>query len=458
MKLEVVLSAIGPRVGVDYRPDLAIQSVGDQRQREDLRVENGVAVIEVFGSLIHRSRGMSFGSGLTSFEQLRGEFDAAMADNSVKAIVLQMDSPGGEVSGAFDLADVIFNARGRKPIVAVVEDLAASAGFLIASSADEVVTTQTAEIGSVGVLIVHIDQSEANALMGFKVTHVFEGARKIDGTPHAALEGEALASIQSKLHDVMEIFVSKVSRNLDMNPADVMATEADTFIGERGVEVGFAARVGTLTGVLQELAQDTGSRRIMLAQQGVDMNKFLETLKPATVAMIPEADRDAIETPEQLAEYFAERTAVAEAKSLEISESNVATVTELAKVREEKAIEQFEKLARGFGHLKFEVGKFGAVLRACSEKLSDEEFEQLDEVLRAANGQIKTANIFGERGTDQGGDASTALEQLNGIAKTHQDKNPGMTHEKAFAQAIKENKTLYRQHRAEVRGTSATGA
>ena len=450
-KLEAVLSAVAPRLGVDYQPDLEHQSVGDQRQRAELRVENGVAIIEVFGSLIHRSRGMSFGSGLTSFEELRHEIESALLDRSIKAIILQMDSPGGEVSGAFDLADVIFNARGQKPIVALVEDLAASAGFLIASAADEVVTTQTAEVGSVGVVAVHFDQSEANAMAGFKVTHVFEGARKIDGTPHAALEGEALAAIQAKLHDIMEIFVNKVSRNLGMNPADIIATEADTFIGERGVEVGFASRVGTLTSVLQELAQDNGPGRLTFARKGVDMNAFLETLKPETVAMIPEADREAITSPEELAEYFAARASAAEAKTVEISEAADITVTELAQVREEKATEKFEKLARGYENLTVQADKFGAVLRACSDKLTNEEFESLEEILNAADAQIKTGKLFAETGTGRGGDASTALEQLNAIARTHQDKEPGMTNEAAFAKAIKENKTLYRTYRAEDR-------
>ena len=453
-KLEVILSAVAPKIGLVYKPEL-IQDVGDQRQRSDLRVINGVAVIEVFGSLVHRSRGMSFGSGLTSFESLQQEFEAAVADQSIKAIVLQMDSPGGEVSGAFDFADSIFNARGQKPIIALVEDLAASAGFLIASAADEVVTTQTAEVGSVGVVAVHFDQSEANKMAGFKVTHVFEGARKIDGTPHAPLEGDALASIQAKLHEIMDIFVHTVSRNLNMDPAAVLATEADTFIGERGVEVGFASRVGTLKGVLQELAQDNGIGRPRFAQKGVDMNKFLKTLKPETLALIPEADQKGIESPEQLAEYFATRTQKAEATAAEVVEANKATVTELAKVREEKQVAKFDKIAAGFTHIKVESAKLGKVLRECSDALSDETYESLEDILTAADAQLKHSKLFAETGTSNGADASSALEQLNHIAKSHREEDPKLTQEAAFAKAIKENKTLYRTYRAEDRAAGA---
>jgi ClpP class serine protease len=136
--------------------------------------------------------------GGTSYDSIREEFQAALADPSVGAIVFDIDSPGGEVSGCFDLVDEIFNARGIKPISAIVNEMAYSAAYAIASAADKVILPRTGGVGSVGVICVHMDQSQYDANVGVKFTPIFAGSHKGDFTPHAPLSTSALTICLSR--------------------------------------------------------------------------------------------------------------------------------------------------------------------------------------------------------------------------------------------------------------------
>src|SRR5690606_33365251 len=120
-------------------------------------------------------------------EQLGAELEELVADRSVSAIVLRIDSPGGLASGLFDFTDRIFEARQTKPIVAVVDDIAYSAAYAIAAAAEKIYVSRTSGVGSVGVVGYHVDRSEADAAEGLKVTAVYAGAHKIDFSPHFPL-------------------------------------------------------------------------------------------------------------------------------------------------------------------------------------------------------------------------------------------------------------------------------
>ncbi|WP_294948578.1 S49 family peptidase [Sulfurivirga sp.] len=202
------------------------------------REEGGaIAVLDISGPLVSRPTG--FCSPL-SYGEIREAFDAALNDASVGHIVLRIDSPGGEVAGLFDLADHIFEAREQKLITAVVDDMAASAAYAIASSASQVLVSRTGVVGSVGVVSYHIDQSGLNERMGVKVEYIYAGEHKVDGNPHQPLSDEARTRFQAEVDDLYEMFVALVARNRNLDAEAVRATEAATFRGVKAISTGFA--------------------------------------------------------------------------------------------------------------------------------------------------------------------------------------------------------------------------
>ena len=117
--------------------------------------------------------------GITSYTAIAANFAEALQDPGVRGILFDVDSPGGETVGCFELCDQIYSSRGQKPIYAVANDLAASAAYAIASAADRVFVTRMGAVGSVGVFACHVDQSRADAKAGFNYEFVYAGARKI---------------------------------------------------------------------------------------------------------------------------------------------------------------------------------------------------------------------------------------------------------------------------------------
>ena len=129
---------------------------------------------------------MSAWSGATSYEQIQRQVASAIDDAGVRAILLDIDSPGGETTGCFELSDYIYSVRGIKPVYAAANDIALSAAYAIASAASKVFVTRTGAVGSVGVYALHVDQSGFDKELGAKYTYVFAGEKKVDGNPHRA--------------------------------------------------------------------------------------------------------------------------------------------------------------------------------------------------------------------------------------------------------------------------------
>lgn len=168
-----------------------------ERTERGYRVVDGVAVISAMGGLVHRTKLAADSSLLIGYNDLAADMEDALAKADVHAIALVMDSPGGEVSGAFELAERIYAARGRKPIVAVADGMAASAAYLAASAADEVVLSATSYVGSIGVVMRHVDFSRALANDGITVSHIFAGEHKIDGNPYQPLPDAVRTALQT---------------------------------------------------------------------------------------------------------------------------------------------------------------------------------------------------------------------------------------------------------------------
>lgn len=146
-----------------------------------------IGVINLSGAMVNRPMPGASGPGPVSYAAVRDTFDELLNDDAVTSIILRLDTPGGMASGCFDLVDHIFEARGRKPVYALVDDHAYSAGFALASACDEIWISRTGGVGSVGVVRFHHDWSGNNAQIGLKVTPLFAGARKVDFNPNFPL-------------------------------------------------------------------------------------------------------------------------------------------------------------------------------------------------------------------------------------------------------------------------------
>jgi len=270
-KLEVIASVINDKIqGADLS-----NFTHEERLNAGYEAIKGVGIINVFGSLVHRADLIDAMSGMTSYEFLGDALDMALQDDEVKEIALVISSPGGEVSGAFDLADKIYSSRDIKKITAIVSDAALSAGYLLASAANEVVVTKTGYTGSIGVVMAHVDQSKFDEKVGVKYEFIFAGDHKIDGNSHEPLKDSVKAGFQSEINELYEMFVSTVARNRNISEQQVRDTQAKVYLGKSGLSVGLADRISTEGKELSrlfDLNSGAGSRRLSTTTRGTTMS------------------------------------------------------------------------------------------------------------------------------------------------------------------------------------------
>ena len=169
-KMDEIMCLVENKVaGIDM--DASVYKAASRKQRQ----QSKAIILPLSGVISQKQNMMTEYSGGTSTDVFGAWFDEAMADTSITSIVLDVDSPGGSVYGISELSRKIFNARGKKPIIAVANSLMASAAYWVASAADEIHVSPGGEVGSVGVIAVHTDRSENNAKEGFNVTYITAG-------------------------------------------------------------------------------------------------------------------------------------------------------------------------------------------------------------------------------------------------------------------------------------------
>lgn len=216
-------------------------------------VHAGIAIIEIRDVLVQRdSDCWWYGLG---YDVIAHHFLSAVNNAEVKAIVLNIDSDGGDCAGLFDLVEMIYAARGKKPIWAILEETAYSAAYAIASACDKIYVPQTGGVGSVGVIALFPDESKMLNEFGITINVVQFGARKADGAWFAPMSDEARQSFQGKIDQLGNLFVEVVARNRDLRTRDIIAQQADTFIGAQGVAEGLADEVASPIEALNQLLQ-----------------------------------------------------------------------------------------------------------------------------------------------------------------------------------------------------------
>lgn len=205
-------------------------------------VVDGIAVIEIAGTLVHRGAWIGQSSGMTSYEGIAAQLQAALADPSVRGIALDIDSFGGEVAGAFDLADRIRAASAQKPVHAFIAEHALSAGYVLASQANRIILPRTGAVGSIGVVALHTNMSGALDQKGIAITLIHAGAHKIDANPYQPLPESVHDQMQLQLESVRQLFAQTVAegRGGRFDAATALATEAAVFRGTDAVAAGLA--------------------------------------------------------------------------------------------------------------------------------------------------------------------------------------------------------------------------
>ncbi|WP_341812883.1 S49 family peptidase [Wolbachia endosymbiont (group A) of Cephus spinipes] len=308
----------------------------------------GIAIIRIYGVLTKKTEAFDHILDMTSYENIHEEIESALEDKSIETILLDIDSPGGEVNGVFDLADFIYESRAKKRIIAIANDDAYSAAYAIASSAEKIFLTRTSGIGSIGVIASHIDQSGFDEKQGIKYTTIFAGSRKNDLNPHEPMTSESLESLQKEVGRLYEMFLQLIARNRGLSIEKIRSTEAGLYFGENAVEIGLADGVTTFF----EFINNHKSRSVSmttneLTDEGYEncRREILEIIRLCNVSKMPEKIGEFIEQSvsveqarEVLMELLAERTAKAEIFSALPQNSSEDLMIQVAKARAQSSI------------------------------------------------------------------------------------------------------------------------
>ncbi|ECI4240310.1 S49 family peptidase [Salmonella enterica] len=213
---------------------------GDKPRARFYQVVNGIAVLPVSGTLVHKLGGMRPFSGMTGYDGITARLQQAMDDPEVKGVLLDIDSPGGQAAGAFDCADMIYRLGQQKPIWALMNDVACSGAMLLASACSRRLVTQTARIGSVGVVMAHASYAGKLEQEGVEITLLYSGKHKTDLNPYQALPDDVRTDYQQKMDDTRQMFSEKVAQYTGLSVDAVMATEAAIYDGQAGIDAGLA--------------------------------------------------------------------------------------------------------------------------------------------------------------------------------------------------------------------------
>ncbi|WP_449542430.1 S49 family peptidase [Enterobacter ludwigii] len=369
------------------------------RPARSYQVTNGIAVLPVSGTLVSKTRSLQPYSGMTGYNGIIARLQQAISDPGVEAILLDMDTPGGMVSGAFDCADIIARMRDIKPVWALANDMNCSAGQLIASSASRRLVTQTARTGSIGVMMAHSNYGAALKTNGVEVTLIYSGAHKVDGNPYEKLPKDVRADFQTRIDATRQMFAEKVSAYTGMSVQAVLDTEAAVFSGQESVDNGLA----------DELVNNTDALGVM--REALDRRKKTTTggtmpSPSASAATNQPADQTAIQTiaPAEQVTTVDTTTAALTAPADLSAQVSAAVAAENGRImgilncEEAKGREsQARALAETPG---MTVESAQRILAAAPQSAQARTDTALDRLMETAPGALSAGNISAEAGDD----------------------------------------------------------
>jgi signal peptide peptidase SppA len=258
-KAKVISSVLENRLFGNSTKDLSLQKFENHNMDSRLNIVDGVAIIPITGTLLHRGNWISAESGTLTYTSLRTMIIDAANNPSVKSILLDIDSGGGEVDGNFELASLIREINdSTKPVVAVANGSAFSGAFSLGVAAGKFYVTPTGGVGSVGVIIQHIDFSKRNEIVGVKITNVVAGEKKAELSSDFPLSDSARQMLQDEVNRIADIFVDHVSEMRGIDRQIVLDQKAGLIFGEKSVRINFVDGIASFDDVLNELKNTNG--------------------------------------------------------------------------------------------------------------------------------------------------------------------------------------------------------
>jgi len=209
-------------------------------------VRDGVAVIPVVGPLFRYANLFTAISGASSYEVLAKDFNSALENSDVHSIVLDIDSPGGEVNGCAEFANMIYESRGTKPIIAYASGDAASGAYWIASACDQIIASETSLLGSIGVVAVYRDSNDQSVL---EIVSSQSPYKRLD--PNS---DDGKSRLQSRIDDLASVFIDSIAKHRGVDPPTVLKEfgGGDVFVGKNAIRSGLADDVGSLENIIQQ--------------------------------------------------------------------------------------------------------------------------------------------------------------------------------------------------------------
>jgi len=298
----------------------------DEHWARPYNVVDGTLIIPVKG-VLRADFPYQFDDYATGYEYIRAAVERGLRDPKVTRIALDVDSPGGVVSGLFDLVDYLFEAAKEKTFVGAANEFAFSAAYAILSVASHITVTRTGGVGSIGVMRTHREISESLKQRGIKVTHIIAGEEKKDGNSFEPLSKRAQKTMQARTDYLYGIFVASVARNRGLDEAAVRGTKAGTFLPQEAVKLGLADEVRPFDDYLSALAENstTYEREIPMAKNALPtdqaaLDALLETARTEAVAAA-QATSESATTEAANAATAAERTRIATIRGTEVAKA-----------------------------------------------------------------------------------------------------------------------------------------
>lgn len=245
---------------LDEIKSLSFQSERRLSNTRSVMIRDGTAVIPLHGPIAARSDLFTFFLGGTSLSDLAKDFQTALDDDQVKAILFDVDSPGGVALGPSEMADAIFKARGKKPIWSYVGRNCSSAAYWIASATEKIIANPSALLGSIGV-VTTIPVQEQPDSEGYKNIEIVSSNAK-QKRPDPRTE-EGMAEIKRELNDLEAQFIEAIAkyRNVSVNAVKNDFGQGGVLIGKNAVASGMADSLGSYEEVIAELNQKISTNK-----------------------------------------------------------------------------------------------------------------------------------------------------------------------------------------------------
>lgn len=273
-----------PKQHVSPQEMAILTGLSQDSQYKPYELVDNIAVIPVRGALMHNLGYCS--SWATGYDVIRRKLMFARADPEVKGIYMPFHTPGGSVAGCPDTGDLLYEVAQEKPIWTLSDDMSYSAGQWLHSQGSRRLVTQSGGMGSIGVLIGHVDMSGALESAGIKISLLHAGDHKVDGNPYEALSDAVRTKLEASCEKTRQQFATVVARGTGLNVDAILATEAECYTGSEAVDIGLADAVVSSNYILDEFAEFLEQPSRITNLSGQSMSKTLP--QPAAKTPAPE--------------------------------------------------------------------------------------------------------------------------------------------------------------------------